>query len=66
MPQIQLPIFPAGSTPITAKLAFARREGTVFYFNGHLPATFSHPVDDLVSFGFFTSQAQSCGSDTSR
>jgi hypothetical protein len=55
MPQIQLPIFPSSSTPITSELAFQEREGTVWYFNGHLPV-FSHPVDDLGSFRFFTSQ----------
>ena len=55
MPQIQLPIFPSNSTPITSELAFQEREGTVWYFNGHLPV-FSHPVDDLGSFRFFTSQ----------
>ena len=60
MPQIQLPIFPAGSTPITAELAFEQREGTVFYFNGHLPV-FSHPLDDLAFFRFFTSQLISNG-----
>ena len=55
MPQIQLPIFPAGSTAITDTLAFERRDGTVYYFNGHLPV-FSHPAEDLASFRFFTSQ----------
>lgn len=55
MPQIQLPLFPASSTSITDELAFEQREGTVYYFNGHLPV-FSHPVDDIASFRFFTSQ----------
>lgn len=55
MPQIQLPLFPASSTAITDELAFERREGTVYYFNGHLPV-FSHPADDIASFRFFTSQ----------
>ncbi len=55
MPQIQLPIFPASSTLLTAEVAFEQREGTVYYFNGHLPV-FSHPVDDIASFRFFTSQ----------
>ena len=55
MPQIQLPIFPSNSTPISSELAFQEREGTVWYFNGHLPV-FSHPVEDLGSFRFFTSQ----------
>lgn len=55
MPQIQLPLFPASSTAITDELAFEQREGTVYYFNGHLPV-FSHPADDIASFRFFTSQ----------
>jgi hypothetical protein len=29
MPQIQLPIFPSGSTAITNELAFEQRDGTV-------------------------------------
>lgn len=55
MPQIQLPIFPASSTPITSELAFQERDAVVWYFNGHLPV-FSHPVSDIASFRFFTSQ----------
>lgn len=55
MPQIQLPIFPSQSTAITNEIAFEQRDGTVWYFNGHLPV-FSHPVNDIASFRFFTSQ----------
>lgn len=55
MPQAQLPIFPASSTALTDEVAFAENDGTVYYFNGHLPV-FSHPVDDIASFRFFTSQ----------
>lgn len=55
MPQIQLPIFPDGSNAITNELAFQSKDDTVYYFNGHLPV-FSHPVDDIASFRFFTSQ----------
>lgn len=55
MPQIQLPIFPASSTPITSELAFQERDAVVWYFNGHLPV-FSHPASDIASFRFFTSQ----------
>lgn len=63
MPQIQLPIFPSNSTPITSELAFQERGGTVWYFNGHLPV-FSHPVEDLGSFRFFTSQLIANGNDS--
>ena len=61
MPQIQLPIFPASSTIITAELAFEQRDGQVYYFNGHLPV-FTHPVEDIASFRFFTSQLIANGS----
>ena len=37
MPQVQLPIFPAGVTHINSEVAFEERDGKVYYFNGHLP-----------------------------
>jgi len=55
MPQIQLPIFPAGCTSITADLAFECRDWQVFYFNGQLPV-FSHAANDVASFRLFTTQ----------
>ena len=55
MPQVQLPLFPAGTTAINAELAFERRDEQVVYFNGHLPV-FSHRTEDLASFRFFTTQ----------
>lgn len=55
MPQIQLPIFPEGTTLITTELAFERRGNQVVYFNGHLPV-FTHEVADIASFRFFTTQ----------
>jgi transposase len=55
MPQIQLPIFPHGTTPITPELAFERRDNQVTYFNGHLPV-FTHQTDDLGSFRLFSTQ----------
>ena len=58
MPQLQLPIFPAGTTPITAELAFDCRDGKVTYVNGHLPV-FQHGQEDLASFRLFTSQLAS-------
>ena len=48
MPQLQLPIFPAGTTPITAELAFDCQGGKVTYLNGHLPV-FQHAQEDFVS-----------------
>ena len=55
MPQVQLPIFPSGTTQITKEIAFERRDGRVVYFNGHLPV-FSHGESDLRSFRMFTTQ----------
>src|SRR5208282_434931 len=55
MPQLHLPMFPRGVTPITDVLAFAKQDGQVTYFSGQLPV-FSHPEDDLASFRMITSQ----------
>lgn len=55
MAQIQLPLFPAGATAITAELAFERRDSQVVYFSGHLPV-FTHDVADVASFRLFTTQ----------
>lgn len=55
MPQLQLPMFPAGTTPITPEIAFECREGKVIYVHGHLQV-FQHEEKDLASFRFFTSQ----------
>ena len=55
MPQAQLPLFPAGCTPINEHLACECRDGQVTYFNGHLPV-FTHAQDDLAAFRLFTSQ----------
>jgi transposase len=55
MPQIQLPIFPAGTTKITSELALEKRDGKVVYFNGHLPV-FTHAAEDLGAFRLYTSQ----------
>ncbi len=55
MPQIQLPIFPYGSTHITSTLAFAREGDQITYFNGTMPV-FSHDENDLDSFKMITAQ----------
>lgn len=54
-PQIQLPIFPAGVTPINEHLAVQCQEGQVVYLNGHLPV-FTHEAKDVAAFRLFTSQ----------
>ena len=55
MPQLQLPIFPVGTTHITTEMAFERRDKQVVYFNGQLPV-FTHEVTDVGSFRLFTTQ----------
>jgi hypothetical protein len=55
MPQVQLPIFPAGSVEINHDLACRAEGDRVVYYNGHLPV-FTHPKDDLASFRLFTGQ----------
>jgi len=62
MPQVQLPIFPAGSVEINRELACRVEGEQVVYFNGHLPV-FAHAKNDLASFRLFSSQLkprQSC------
>jgi transposase-like protein len=55
MPQLHLPMFPAGVTPISDDLAFERRDGRIAYFNGQI-AVFSHAEDDVATFRMITSQ----------
>jgi hypothetical protein len=63
MPQIQLPIFPAGSVEINRDLACRSDGDQVVYYNGHLPV-FTHAKSDLASFRLFTSQLIVQGSAT--
>src|SRR5256885_12489602 len=63
MPQVQLPIFPAGSVEINRDLACRAEGEQVVYFNGHLPV-FTHAKSDLASFQLFTSQLIVHGSAT--
>jgi hypothetical protein len=55
MPQLQLPIYPAGTTPITRDLVFEKKEDKVTYFHCALPV-FSHGTDDMASFRMITAQ----------
>ncbi len=55
MPQTLLPMFPAEVTAINEVVAFAKREGTVYYFQGMLPV-FSHAEADRASFRMYASQ----------
>jgi transposase len=55
MPQLQLPIFPAGIAHITDELGFECRDGTVTYFTGHMPV-FRHAANDQRTFRMIISQ----------
>jgi transposase len=61
MPQLQLPIFPAGVTEINSRIAVQKEAGTVCYIHGHLPV-FQHAAEDVRSFRMFTSQMIAAGS----
>jgi len=63
MPQVQLPVFPAGVTFINESLACQSQDDQIIYLNGHLPV-FSHAQNDLASFRFFTTQLIINGSAT--
>ena len=55
MPQLQLPMFPAGVTEINTRVAVEAKDGRVCYIHGHLPV-FQHEEKDVWSFRMFTSQ----------
>jgi len=55
MPQLQLPMFPAGVTEINTRVAVEAKDGRVCYIHGHLPV-FQHDEKDVRSFRMFTSQ----------
>jgi transposase len=55
MPQLQLPIFPAGTKEINQDVGVQCEQGEVVYVHGHLPV-FQHQEKDLKSFRLITSQ----------
>ena len=60
MPQLQLPLFPAGVTEINNQVAVQKSESKVWYLHGHLPV-FQHEEQDLKTFRMYTSQMISNG-----
>lgn len=56
MPQMHLPFFPKGQTPINADLAFAKRGGMIEYYNGGRGPITKHSVDDIATFRATVSQ----------
>jgi hypothetical protein len=63
MPQMQLPIFQDGASPINDNLAFERHGSQVVYYYGHLPV-FTHDISDIASFRLFSTQLIINGSAT--
>jgi hypothetical protein len=63
MPQVQLPLFPAGSVEINRDLACRSEGEQVVYYNGPLPV-FTNAKSDWASFRMFTSQLIVQGSAT--
>jgi transposase len=61
MPQMQLPMFPAGVTEINNQIAIEVEDDRVCYIYGHLPV-FQHDKEDVRSFRMFTSQMIETGS----
>ena len=55
MPQLQLPIFPAGTEEINRNVGVHCQDGKVVYVHGHLPV-YQHKTSSLNEFRFFTSQ----------
>jgi hypothetical protein len=55
MPQMQLPIFPAGVTQINNRIAVQEEARTVYYIHGHLPV-FQHEEKDVRGSRMFTGQ----------
>jgi len=55
MPQMLLPIFPAGVTEINDNLAFKKEDGVVTYFTSTMPV-FQHSETDIASFKMIVSQ----------
>ena len=49
MPQLQLPVFPAGAKEINQDIAVQCQDSKVVYVHGHLPV-FQHDADNLKSF----------------
>jgi transposase-like protein len=63
MPQLQLPIFPPGTTLINQNVGIIREDDTVTYIHGSLPV-FRHDVNDRKSFLMICSQLYINGSAT--
>jgi len=63
MPQMLLPLFSQDITLINSLIGYAKRNGTVYYFNGQMPL-FSHHEKDEASFKVFMAQLYVNGNAT--
>ena len=63
MPQAILPIFSSELTSINERIAFQKKDGQVFYFQGMLPF-FCHDEQDKASFRYITAQMAVLGTAT--
>ena len=54
MPQLQLPIFPAGAEAINRNGGVQCQDGSVVYIHGHLPL-YQDKATNLKEFRFYTS-----------
>ncbi len=63
MPQLQLPMFPAGATEINSRIAVRKEANTIGCIHGHLPV-FNHEEADVRSFRMFTRQMIAGGTVT--
>lgn len=55
-PQMFIPVFATGTVEINHNLAYQKKDGKVYYFNGHAMPIFSHDEDDIKSFKMIMSQ----------
>ena len=55
MPQMQLPLFPAGVREINRRIAVQKEAGTVYYLHGHLPVL-QDAEEEVGGFRMFTRQ----------
>ena len=54
--QMFIPVFATGTIEINHNLAYQKKDGRVYYFNGHAMPIFSHEEDDVQSFKMIMSQ----------
>ncbi len=61
MPQLQLPVFPEGTTLINPDTGFVKKDNSITCVYGNMPV-FTHDVDGMQAFRMITSQLYVNGS----